>query len=182
MKKLLVMLAIACAAFASQAAVTAWGWTSVQATIDGGSPLTGVLAQLYVVNDSGDDILISSATTKAAPAAQKGKVTLNTYDQTVNWGDTVNGVTINGSAEIYVKVFNAATEAAATYAIVSQSMTLGSTGASETSVGSADFSSSLNFSAEKGSGAYAWTAVPEPTSGLLMLVGLGALALRRRRA
>lgn len=27
-----------------------------------------------------------------------------------------------------------------------------------------------------------WTAVPEPTSGLLMLVGLAGLALRRRRA
>ena len=27
-----------------------------------------------------------------------------------------------------------------------------------------------------------YTDVPEPTSGLLMLVGLGALALRRRRA
>ena len=31
--------------------------------------------------------------------------------------------------------------------------------------------------------AVSWqTAIPEPTSGLLMLVGLGALALRRRRA
>ena len=32
------------------------------------------------------------------------------------------------------------------------------------------------------SGAGWYTAAPEPTSGLLMLVGLGALALRRRRA
>lgn len=30
--------------------------------------------------------------------------------------------------------------------------------------------------------ATAWVAVPEPTSGLLMLVGLAGLALRRRRA
>ena len=32
------------------------------------------------------------------------------------------------------------------------------------------------------SGAIAWQSVPEPTSGLLMLVGLAGLALRRRRA
>ena len=36
---------------------------------------------------------------------------------------------------------------------------------------------------ENGNGAaMTWTAVPEPTSGLLMLVGLAGLALRRRRA
>ena len=33
-----------------------------------------------------------------------------------------------------------------------------------------------------GSTSLGWTAVPEPTSGLLMLVGLAGLALRRRRA
>ena len=36
---------------------------------------------------------------------------------------------------------------------------------------------------DRSSAAGAWTAVaPEPTSGLLMLVGLAGLALRRRRA
>ena len=37
---------------------------------------------------------------------------------------------------------------------------------------------SSNFVADKAS----YNTVPEPTSGILMLVGLGALALRRRRA
>jgi len=41
------------------------------------------------------------------------------------------------------------------------------------SVDASNFASSGTFTTE---------AVPEPTSGLLMLVGLGALALRRRRA
>ena len=35
---------------------------------------------------------------------------------------------------------------------------------------------------DSGGSATAWTAVPEPTSGLLMLLGMAGLALRRRRA
>ena len=35
---------------------------------------------------------------------------------------------------------------------------------------------------DKDNGYMSWTAVPEPTSGLLLLIGVGALALKRKRA
>ena len=57
-----------------------------------------------------------------------------------------------------------------------------------TTEGSALFSTSLSssskttFQAADGYSAAGWYAVPEPTSGLLMLLGMAGLALRRKRA
>ena len=43
-------------------------------------------------------------------------------------------------------------------------------------------SKALPTDAATGTGAAGWYAVPEPTSGLLMLLGMAGLALRRKRA
>ena len=47
-------------------------------------------------------------------------------------------------------------------------------------VGEAIIGSNISMTASAASSA-TWTAVPEPTSGLLMLLGMAGLALRRRR-
>ena len=56
------------------------------------------------------------------------------------------------------------------------------TGEAELSFSSISASSKLDLQASDGYTSAGWYAVPEPTSGLLMLVGLAGLALRRRRA
>ena len=75
----------------------------------------------------------------------------------------------------YLVVFNAATVADATlaYITVEGTKTTGATGQA----------ANLAFTSNAASQSAAnWHAVPEPTSGLLMLVGLAGLALRRRCA
>jgi len=48
--------------------------------------------------------------------------------------------------------------------------------------GSYQDTTGLTFASLAGAKTTNWTAVPEPTSGLLMLLGMAGLALRRRRA
>ncbi len=81
----------------------------------------------------------------------------------------------NGSdGTAYLVIFNAGTAAEGTYAYVSDTVTayVPGSGAPVT------FTFDLSSSATPGN----WTAVPEPTSGLLMLLGLAGLALKRKRA
>ena len=75
----------------------------------------------------------------------------------------------------YLVILNAATTADATMAYLTEEATK--------ATGASGQMANLTFTALTGTQNSAnWQAIPEPTSGLLMLVGLAGLALRRRRA
>ena len=80
------------------------------------------------------------------------------------------GTTVNG----YLVAFNADVAANATYAYVSDVQSISMPGSGMSASSSFDLSGSETASN--------WQAVPEPTSGLLLLLGMAGLALRRKQA
>ena len=177
MKKLLVAAAIACAAAISQAATVNWGVSGVKAD-GGGAPTTGWAVMAFYTEVGAGSAAIESAikagtagslafeTTTLANSFGSGKV--NAHDA------TVAGITdTSKNYDFYFVVFNDADATKATeYAMVSAPN-------KAYSGMDAKFSASGTFAA---STPWQTASVPEPTSGLLMLLGVAGLALRRRRA
>ena len=177
MKKLMVILAAVVLAGAAQAATMTWSALNLGAV--------GAQEGWYVA-------LYDSSVAFDGAAAKAGTIT-SIYSGSVQTSGTIlrafssgnnkpdgNAFAAGDSISAYAVIFNAANIADATEYLMS--------GVSSATVGSAGGNITLAFgnagattAANKFNGA-SWAAVPEPTSGLLMLVGLGALALRRRRA
>lgn len=178
MKKLMIVLAAVALAGAAQAATMTWsvlnmqsqgveaGWMvalyDASTTFDIEKAQSGELAPLYTVAAfaSGTTIRVNSAG---------------------NNNPSGDAFAIGDSISAYAVIFNNANIADATQYMVSgvQSATVNAQGSNITlSYGSMSSTTTAN----KFLGATWQEAIPEPTSGLLMLVGLGALALRRRRA
>ena len=176
MKKLLVAAALACAAAISQAATVNWGVSGVKNSA-GAAPTAGwAVMAFYTEVGAGSDAIVSAIKSKTA-----GSLAFDTKSLTVSFGAGKYGPADVAAAGItdttknydfYFVVFNDSNATKATeYAMVSALN-------KEYSGLAGKFSASGNFS-----GATWQTAsVPEPTSGLLMLLGVAGLALRRRRA
>ena len=190
MKKLMIAAAIICAATMSQAAAIAWqSGTIYVATDAAGTTGTGTanrantstrLVNMYIYALTEEQFNAASAMDtatlydtyyKTTPTASKGTggTGAATYSQTV--GDASG---INYALLLFVDEINANLPDGKD-AFVKATLATANVEGSSTVTMSNQIGSSL---------ASNWTAVPvpEPTSGLLLLLGVAGMALRRRRA
>ena len=180
MKKLMIVLAAVALSGAAQAATMSWTALNMQSK----DVQAGWLVALYDDSTTFDYAkaksgeLVAWYTDTAATYGPAGAVKAGT---TGNNNPSGAAFDKGDSISVYAVVFNAANIADATQVLISDTVT-----------GTCNPSTGANFSVAFGSLnvttaankflSSTWQPVPEPTSGLLMLVGLGALALRRRRA
>lgn len=197
MKKLIIGAFAVVLAMATQAATVSWGsgalYTAASSTGGWSSTLVNNADPKVVVTMS---VFLTDATTYATLTAA-GKTAADLYEwasgQTASYtGQNKNPSTgtVIGAATISV----ADTLAASTtyYSIITAEYTDSTYGdmymatartITTTSAGAGSATTLFGGAGTAATGGVRnWTAVPEPTSGLLMLLGMAGLALRRRRA
>ena len=169
MKKLMLLIAVAGLAFAGQAMTVDWQYNATSADVGktvyvmlGSSPQT-TWASLAAIED-------------AALGSGEIKKKVNKYNAAGQVADA--GIT-KTSADLYYVIVSA--DKSTFDVTTSQDFTakVYDPNNQESTPGNSTAISSATAMAATGQ---SYSGVPEPTSGMLMIVGLGALALRRRRA
>ena len=185
MKKLMFMLAAVAVAACAQAASVSWTCTNVK---DGsGNAISGVA---YFINAA----TLSQDAFKALSGADAFNTALSgmysytpdtagkyTVANTSPVSNAALGLSDTSNYSVYLAIFDTAT--------ITDSSKYYLTSAIALETLSGDYTAQLKWGSQStaSQAAGAWSdvkgsAVPEPTSGLLMLVGLAGLALRRKRA
>ena len=188
MKKLMIALAAVAVGMMANAASYTWssGGRIFNGTGASGSDnyVTGVTAYLMFESVVGVESLVSSFQSSAATATS-----------TVT-AKAIATATVSDGAQISSTASYATTDSQTAYFVIfaNDKMYVSNTTSADYNSLAPDEVQAIAFGAQSTasklsfeSGTYAsngagWYAVPEPTSGLLMLVGLAGLALRRRRA
>ncbi len=177
MKNILLTLAICLLAVSVRGAAVDWSasqvvdpWTSV--TAGKTTPANSWAGYLVLATDINTIVngLKGNDTSALVSKAISSKTSTNrgAFDAT-----TATGNVASGSQEFYLIVINAGQIADASHFYVSDKVTQTIDAALDTTIA---FGSQKAKSGEVGN----WTAIPEPTSGLLILLGMAGLALRRR--
>ena len=183
MKKLMILAATAAMAFAASAASATWGFTSVDTTDRNGDYAgdpTAMTALLYLgaATTSSTTIDLTGLTFIAA-AGQNGDYTFGAMSPTAYpslasdaAGQAYTLLLVEGDGLTTLNQDN-------TYWMVA---TTGSSVRNIDPMSGDTWASFINTNTYEASSWANLKVVPEPTSGLLMLLGMAGLALRRRRA
>ena len=147
--------------------MSAWLFVTANTT-DVTTPVT-TLAAVQTILNSGDLSGLSSL------AAAHGS---NTAAGTIGGATGLTGFSSGSLTAFAVVVDSTDLATANNYFLVSDGATKTATFTSATGIKSLAWGDQTSYT----QGAGKWAAVPEPTSGLLMLLGMAGLALRRKRA
>ena len=184
MKKLMIMLAIGVVASIAQAATCNWGSGALKtaASATGGWSDTYAAAanatitmSIYLIDSDTYTSLAGSSQKDLFDAYSTQAASLTGQNKNPTTSALINAITITDSAA----------PASVQYAVVTatyKDATYGDMYMATLAQASFNSATSKGNAAAILSGVGDWQAVPEPTSGLLMLLGMAGLALRRRRA
>ena len=188
MKKLMIAAAIVCAAAFANAATVQWSVGVItDATAAGGwgegTAGAGYTATLSLYSDSALTSLIWSGSASDWEDGCAFGETADVFDYnpaTTYYGKLVCTTSVNGQLQtLESQGFQFTTNPLDGYPAITVASDADSIGGSIQKIGGAEFTAADTYGAFSASG---WTAAPEPTSGLLLLIGVAGLALRRKRA
>ena len=169
MKKLLVLAAVIVASVVANAATFKWTGGNIYKA-DGATKLTGTVAIMaYTGTDASSAVKVVDAFVVDGTLKADAQGSANGF--TYNWADAVGGTSYN----FYMVIEDAGKSIDTS---TSNPSKIVSATAQATSTPTVAFSSMATITQDSSN----WGAVPEPTSGLLMLLGVAGLALRRKRA
>ena len=182
MKKLMFMLAAVAMAVGAHGASVYWTCTNVKDSTGGAISGVAYFIDAATLSQSDFRALSGAAAFNTALSGMYSYTPSEAGKYTVAMADAIENATLGLSDStaysVYLAIFDTAT--------ITDSSKYYLTDAKDLTTYTGTTSASLKFGSQStaSQAAGAWTAVgvPEPTSGLLMLVGLAGLALRRRRA
>jgi hypothetical protein len=184
MKKLMIVALVAMSAVIGNAATVSWASGAI------GRP-GGESGNATALNTTASLIVLTASEYTALQSAVSGMsaAEISTYVYNTYKGETSDATASWSKGSATLKDATAYSSGQTAYAVVLYTSTVDS---KEYYIGNyaswefaADANKTMNAMGTKLNGtgdALSWQAVPEPTSGLLMLVGLAGLALRRKRA
>lgn len=190
MKKIMIALAVAAVAAVTQAASINWSCAGKTFAPSSADPATNGRAKNYLVYafaasdlTTVSELLAAGKIDDAVAKAVGGAAGIGRTGTTGAAGGELNGVTSEATYSAFLVAFDTYTAAdaalsTAKYYSISDTLT-GATYSGAQSATSLDWTSS-NWGGT-GWKAISTTPAPEPTSGLLLLLGVAGLALRRKQ-